>query len=136
MTDLASKLANRTCPNCGAVQPLYSAPRGGGIALQRGGQVALPCPGCGALLRIEENPGDPGGIKAALVLVTGLCVAIFGGVALGLRLGLGEVGIGLLVAGIVALGSAGAVLWNGFAARRRQVVVVLADALNEKDSDR
>lgn len=132
MTDLPSRIAGLTCPICATVQLLYTAPAGGGIALQRGGQEALPCPGCGTLLRIEYRPGDPGGIKAALVMVIGLCAAIFGGIAIGMRMGLGEAGIELAVAGIVAAGIALAVLWNGRAARDRRVVVVQAD---KKDID-
>lgn len=132
MTDVPSRLADRRCPKCDAVQPLYSAPRSGGVALQRGGQLVLPCPGCGAQLRLEDNPRDPGGIRAALIMIVGLCAAILGGIAAGTRLGLGETGIGLMVAGIVALGTGLAVWWNGMAARTRRVVVVEMD---EKDAE-
>lgn len=130
MTDLPSRLADRRCPECGTLQPLYTS-RGWGMSLQRG-QEALPCPGCGTLLRLEPDSRDPGGLKAAAIMVVMLCAVIFGGIALGMGWGLSEAAIGWLIGVLVAAGIVAAVLWNGYAAQRRKFVPLRTSDKDDK----
>jgi DNA-directed RNA polymerase subunit RPC12/RpoP len=121
MADLPSSLAGRRCPDCGTVQPLYVS-RGSGIALQRGAADVVACPGCGARLRLEADPKDPGGVIAGLVMIVTVTGMILGTAFWAAERDLGSGLVGIVVAGQVGLAVLAAIWWNGVSARRRRVV--------------
>ena len=116
MTDVISRLANRRCPECDAVQPFYA-----GASYQRGPDDVVACPGCGIPLRLAEARHDPGGVGAASVMIVGLTASVLGTAFWAAEAGLSEGALGLMVAGIVTLALIGGFVWGALSARGRQV---------------
>ncbi|MBP0481930.1 hypothetical protein [Sagittula salina] len=127
MTDMTSRLADRRCPECGALQSLYVGRSGSKRVWQRGGTDVLPCPGCGLSLRLAEDRRDPNGVKAGILMVLGMGGALAGVLWLVTVLDLGALALGVLLLVVVIAGMLGGMLWNGHAARRRTVEVVRED---------
>ena len=123
MTDLISRLANRRCPDCLSVQPLYTAPRPNSRrGFLRGGKDVVPCPGCAQPLRLLEPSFDPHGIVAAIVFVVTLTGGVFAMIPVSARAGWSAADFALAV----AVGTVAMVLlamgWNILRARGRDVV--------------
>ncbi|MBI1418509.1 MAG: hypothetical protein GC146_14930 [Limimaricola sp.] len=131
MTGWITRLAKRRCPSCAALQPLYVAYRGG-APLPRGPQDVVACPGCGTPLRLEASTTDPGGVKAGILMIVGLTAAVLALVYAAAGAELGTVTLALLVVVLVAVGWLAGMLWNGLAARGRQVVVAAPQDRGER----
>lgn len=119
--DRVSKLADRRCPDCDAVQPLYMGREGSKRVWMRGGDDVLPCPGCGTPLRLTADPQDPKGVRGAILNAVVLGGGLFGTLALVQALGLGTVVLSLMLLLVIGAGFGLGMLWNGRAGRRRQV---------------
>jgi hypothetical protein len=113
MPDLIARLANRRCPACRTVQPLYVARiPNSRHAFLRAGKDVVPCPGCGLPLRLLDPAFDPHGIFAAIVLVTGFTAGVIAMIPLSARWGWSGTTFGLAmvlaVTGFALLG----ISWN------------------------
>jgi len=121
MADLPSKLADRRCPECGTLQPLFVR-QGRGGAFQRGPRDVVACPGCGIALRLEADTRDPSGVRRAVVIVLGLTGLLLALAVWALEQGW-DLGLLFLVEGVIVTAAAVlAMLWTAFSARRRIVV--------------
>ncbi|WP_370316204.1 hypothetical protein [Sagittula sp.] len=123
MTDLTSRLADRRCPDCNTLQPLFVSQPGSRRVWQRDGAEVIPCPGCAVPLRLEANTRDAKGIVASVLLVAILGGGLLAALRAATVWGLGAWQLGGLLLAIVALGIGVSTVWNGFEARRRPVVV-------------
>lgn len=126
--DMTSRLADRRCPECDAVQPLFVSREGSRRAWQRGAEDVIACPECALPLRLEADTRDPQGIAAAVVMVVAMGGALFAAIWAATRFGFGEWVLGGILLVVVVLGTGLSMVWNGRAARRRRVVIAREEA--------
>lgn len=107
---LARRLAALRCPDCGAVQPIYTSE--GLKSRVRPAHYRAPCPDCDAPLHMVHTPGgafrEGLGWGLAFVALMGLALLTFGGDATpqgpGLWLAVGLGAVALYLFALVATG--------------------------------
>ncbi|GAA4223675.1 hypothetical protein GGQ68_004580 [Sagittula marina] len=120
--DKASAKADRRCPECDAVQPIFIGKQGSKRVWQRSGTDVLPCPECDTPLRLQSDPRDPKGMIGTVGMVMLIAVGLALTYWLRAQFDLGALALGGMLFVVVTLGMAFGSLWTTWSMRRRPVV--------------